>query len=105
MGDQDIPYSHYTSKDYAAREMEKPMAPCLAKWRAVRSTLLSLATIRFTTSAIFSALVTRTESMEIKCLRQRLHAPGNSVETFPGDNGFGQSFRCPFSWLDLFPRW
>ena len=65
MGDQDIPYSHYTSKDYAAREMEN-LWPHVWQMACREEHIAEPGDYQVYDIGHLSAIVTRTESMEIK---------------------------------------
>ena len=98
MGDQDIPYSHYTSKDYAAREMEN-LWPHVWQMACREEHIAEPGDYQVYDIGHLSAIVTRTESMEIKAYVNACMHRGTALKP-PGDNGFCQSFRCPFhGWI------
>ena len=98
LGDQDIPYSHYTSREYAEREMEK-MWPHVWQMACREEHIAEPGDYQVYDIGHLSAIVTRTESMQIKAYVNACMHRGTALKS-PGDNGYCQTFRCPFhGWI------
>ena len=102
MGDQDIPYSHYTSRDYAAQEMEN-LWPHVWQMACREEHIAEPGDYQVYDIGHLSAIVTRTESLEIKAYVNACMHRGTALKP-PGDNGLSE-FPLSVSWLDLLPRW
>ena len=96
------PYSHYTSKDYAAREMEN-LWPHVWQMACREEHIAEPGDYQVYDIGHLSAIVTRTESMEIKAYVNACMHRGTALK--PRRQWFLSEFPLPVSWLDLFPRW
>lgn len=94
LGDQDIPYSHYTSHEFAQSEMEK-LWPRVWQMACREEHIPEPGDYQVYDIGHLSAIVTRTESMQIKAYVNACMHRGTALKP-PGDNGYCQAFRCPF---------
>ncbi|MBL6691180.1 MAG: aromatic ring-hydroxylating dioxygenase subunit alpha [Pseudomonadales bacterium] len=94
LGDDDIPYTNYTSPEYAEAEMEK-MWPRVWQMACRQEHIPEPGDYQVYDIGHLSAIVTRTESMQIKAYINACMHRGTALKS-PGDNGYCASFRCPF---------
>lgn len=94
LGDQDIPYSHYTSHEFAQAEMER-LWPRVWQMACREEHIPESGDYQVYDIGHLSAIVTRTESMQIKAYVNACMHRGTALKP-PGDNGYCQNFRCPF---------
>ncbi len=94
LGDEDIPYTNYTSRDYAQAEFEK-MWPKVWQMACREEHIVEPGDYHVYDIGHLSAIVTRTESMQIKAYINACMHRGTALKS-PGDNGYCASFRCPF---------
>ena len=94
LGDADIPYSNYTSKEYAEAEFEK-MWPKVWQMACREEHIAEAGDYQVYDIGQLSVIVTRTESMQIKAYYNACMHRGTALKS-PGDNGYCESFRCPF---------
>ncbi len=98
MGDEDIPYSNYTSPEFAAREFEK-LWPRVWQMACREEHIPEPGDYQVYDIGHLSAIVTRTESTEIKAYYNACMHRGTALKP-PGSSGYCQSFRCPFhGWI------
>lgn len=94
LGDEDIPYTSYTSREYAEQEFEK-LWPKVWQMACREEHIPEPGDYQVYDIGHLSAIVTRTESMEIKAYYNACMHRGTALKS-PGTNGYCQSFRCPF---------
>lgn len=94
MGDEDIPYSRYTSKDYASREFEK-LWPRVWQMACREEHIPEPGDFHVYDIGYLSAIVTRTNAGEIKAYRNACMHRGTALKE-AGSSGFCDNFRCPF---------
>ena len=94
MGDQDIPYSHYTSHAYAEAEFTK-LWPRVWQMACREEHIPEAGDYHVYDIGHLSALVTRTESGEIKAFFNACMHRGTQLKE-PGTTGWSANFRCPF---------
>lgn len=98
LGDADIPYERYTSKDYAAREFEK-MWPKTWQWACREDHIPEAGDYYVYDVGDLSALIMRTESGKIKAYYNACMHRGTQLKE-PGSCGFSNDIRCPFhGWI------
>ena len=109
LGDEDIPYSRYTSREFHEREIEH-MWPRTWQWACREEHLPEPGDYVVYDVGPYSALVVRTESGAIKAFRNVCMHRGTKLK--PGNTmGTSQKLRCPYhgwQWnldgtLDSFP--
>ena len=94
LGDEDIPYTNYTSRDYAELEVEK-LWPKVWQMACREEHVAESGDYQVYDIGHLSAIVTRTPSMQIKAYFNACMHRGTALKS-PGDNGSCASFRCPF---------
>ena len=94
LGDEDIPYSNYTSRDYAAAEFEK-MWPKVWQMACREEHIPEPGDYHVYDIGQLSAIVTRTESGAIKGYFNACMHRGTALKP-SGSAGFCESFKCPF---------
>lgn len=98
MGDADIPYSRYTSASYAEAEFDK-LWPHVWQMACREEHIPEPGDYQVYDIGFLSAIVTRTESGEIKAFRNACMHRGTALKD-PGSSGFCDNFRCPFhGWI------
>ncbi len=94
LGDADIPYRHYTSREYAAEEFEK-LWPRVWQMACREEHIPEAGDYHVYDIGHLSAIVTRTESGTIKAFYNACMHRGTALK--PADtSGWCQDFRCPF---------
>jgi len=98
LGDQDIPYSHYTSTEYADKEGEK-LWPRTWQWACREDHIPEPGDYYVYDVADLSAIILRTESGEIKGFFNACMHRGTQLKE-PGSCGYSKDLRCPFhGWI------
>ena len=97
-GDEDIPYSNYTSHEYAAAEFDR-MWPKVWQMACREEHLPEAGDYQVYDIGHLSAIVTRTESGEIRAYINACMHRGTALKP-AGSSGWCESFRCPFhGWI------
>ncbi len=94
LGDEDIPYENYTSREFAEAEMAR-LWPRVWQMACREEHIAEPGDYQVYDIGHLSAIVTRTESMQIKAYVNACMHRGTALKS-PGDNGYCGSFRCPF---------
>lgn len=94
MGDADIPYSRYTSKEYAAKEFDK-LWPRVWQMACREEHIPEAGDYHVYDIGYLSAIVTRTESGQIKAFHNACMHRGTALKD-AASSGFCDNFRCPF---------
>jgi nitrite reductase/ring-hydroxylating ferredoxin subunit len=94
VGDQDIPYSSYTSVDFATAEFDK-MWPKVWQMACREEHIPESGDYQVYDIGQLSAIVTRTEAGEIKAFFNACMHRGTGLKP-PGSSGACNEFRCPF---------
>jgi len=98
MGDEDIPYSNYTSKDFAEAEFSK-MWPKVWQMACREEHVAEAGDYHVYDIGHLSAIVVRTGSGEIKAFRNACMHRGTALKPSQSE-GNCQNFRCPFhAWI------
>lgn len=93
-GDQDIPYSNYTSADFAKAEFQK-MWPKVWQMACREEHIPEAGDYQVYDIGHLSAIVTRTSSGEIKAFFNACMHRGTALKP-PASSGACNEFRCPF---------
>ena len=93
-GDEDIPYSHYTSKEHLKQEFEK-LWPHVWQMACREEHVPEPGDYHVYDIGTLSAIVTRTESGEIKAFYNACMHRGTALKD-PESSGFCENFKCPF---------
>ncbi len=94
LGDEDIPYSHYTSAAFAEREYEK-LWPRVWQMACREEHIPESGDYHVYDIGHLSAIITRTASGEIKAFYNACMHRGTQLKE-PESYGWCESFRCPF---------
>ena len=94
LGDEDIPYSNYTSKAYADAEFQK-LWPKVWQMACREEHIPEAGDYHVYDIGHLSAIVTRTGSGEIKGYFNACMHRGTALKQ-PGSYGFCETFKCPF---------
>jgi phenylpropionate dioxygenase-like ring-hydroxylating dioxygenase large terminal subunit len=94
LGDEDIPYAHYTSRERAAAEFER-LWPRVWQWACREEHIPEPGDYTVYDVGELSALVVRTESGAIKAFHNACMHRGTQLKP-PGSCGSSPSLRCPF---------
>ena len=94
MGDADIPYSHYTSKEFARAEFDK-MWPRVWQMACREEHVPEPGDYHVYDIGDLSAIVTRTTDGSIKAYYNACMHRGTALKP-PESSGYCASFRCPF---------
>jgi phenylpropionate dioxygenase-like ring-hydroxylating dioxygenase large terminal subunit len=94
LGDVDVPYSNYTSHEFAAAEFEK-MWPRVWQMACREEHIPEPGDYHVYDIGNLSTIVTRTESSAIKAFYNACMHRGTQLKE-PETSGFCESFRCPF---------
>jgi len=98
LGDEDIPYSNYTSTDYARREFEL-LWPRVWQWACREEHIPEPGDHYVYDIGDLSAIVVRTQSGAIKAYFNACMHRGTQLKTSAGC-GYSENFRCPFhGWI------
>lgn len=94
LGDEDIPYSVYTSQDYAQREYDQ-LWSAVWQWACHIDHIPETGDYYVYDVGDHSALIVRTDSGEIKAYYNACMHRGTQLKP-PGSCGFSTELRCPF---------
>ncbi len=94
MGDVDIPYSNYTSKQFARQEFDR-MWPRVWQMACREEHIPEPGDYHVYDIGDLSAIVTRTPGGAIKAYYNACMHRGTALKA-PGSSGFCEAFRCPF---------
>ena len=94
LGDENISYANYTSKDYAAAEFEK-MWPKVWQMACREELIPEPGDYHVYDIGQLSAIVTRTDSGAIKAYLNACMHRGTALKQ-SGSDGFCETFKCPF---------
>ena len=94
MGDEDIPYSHYTSADFLQAEFDK-MWPKVWQMACREEHIPEPGDYQVYDIGHLSAIVTRTDSNEIKAFYNACMHRGTALKD-ADSSGFCENFKCPF---------
>ncbi len=98
LGDEDIPYSHYTSKQRLRQEFET-LWPRVWQWACREEHIPEPGDYYVYDTGHLSALVVRTETGDIKAFHNACMHRGTQLKQ-PGSCGFAENLRCPFhGWI------
>ena len=98
IGDADVPYSNYTSRERADAEFEK-LWPRVWQWACREEHIPEPGDFYVYDVGHLSALVMRTETGDIKAFFNACMHRGTQLKP-PGTNGACQNIRCPFhGWI------
>ena len=93
-GDENIPYSHYTSKEHLEREFEK-LWPHVWQMACREEHVAEPGDYHVYGIGQLSTIVTRTDSGEIKAFYNACMHRGTALKE-PESSGFCENFKCPF---------
>ena len=93
-GDEDIPYSHYTSKEHLNQEFEK-LWPHVWQMACREEHVPEPGDYHVYDIGTLSAIVTRTETGKIKAFYNACMHRGTALKD-PESSGFCENFKCPF---------
>ena len=94
LGDEDIPYSNYTSKGRLRAEFEK-LWPRVWQWACREEHIPEPGDFYVYDIGHLSAVIVRTESGEVKAFHNVCKHRGTQLKQ-PGSCGFSENLRCPF---------
>lgn len=98
LGDADIPYTHYTSRERAAEELER-LWPRVWQWACREEHIPEPGDYSVYDIGDLSAIVVRTESGAIKAFHNACMHRGTQLKQ-PGSCGSSPNLRCPFhGWI------
>ena len=98
LGDEDIPYSNYTSKERLDAEFEK-LWPKVWQWACREEHIPEPGDFYVYDIGHLSAVVVRTEKGEVKAFYNACMHRGTQLKQ-PGSCGFSENLRCPFhGWI------
>ena len=98
LGDEDIPYSNYTSKERLDAEFEK-LWPKVWQWACREEHIPEAGDFYVYDIGHLSAVVVRTEKGEVKAFYNACMHRGTQLKQ-PGSCGFSENLRCPFhGWI------
>ena len=98
LGDEDIPYSNYTSKERLQAEYEK-LWPRVWQWACREEHIPEAGDYYVYDIGHLSAIVLRTEQGEVKAYYNACMHRGTQLKA-PGSCGFAENLRCPFhGWI------
>ena len=98
LGDADIPYSNYTSPEFARAEYEK-LWPRVWQWACREEHIPQPGDYYVYDIGELSALVVRTETGAIKAFHNACMHRGTQLKQ-PGSCGYSENLRCPFhGWI------
>jgi phenylpropionate dioxygenase-like ring-hydroxylating dioxygenase large terminal subunit len=94
LGDEDIPYANYTSRERADAELAR-LWPRVWQWACREEHIPEAGDYYVYDVGHLSALVVRTESGAIKAFHNACMHRGTQLKP-PGSCGFSENLRCPF---------